>query len=148
MNPVNYGLVDWNRALGDYFLQSRGIELSVGMPPEQLVPPESATLWKELYTRALKEGSFTTEYTVAAGTIVLLLSFNLLRRNGEVFGISIFGKDITERKLVEEDLRKSEERYRALVETSSDWVWEVDADAKYTYATQRQKKSWATNRRR
>ncbi|MGA2401301.1 MAG: sigma 54-interacting transcriptional regulator [Syntrophobacteraceae bacterium] len=48
--------------------------------------------------------------------------------------------DITERKLVEEDLRKSEERYRALVETSSDWVWEVDADAKYTYADPKAKK--------
>ena len=30
-------------------------------------------------------------------------------------------------------LRESEERYRALVETVSDWVWEVDENAVYTF---------------
>jgi len=43
-------------------------------------------------------------------------------------------QDITERKTVAGALKQSEERYRALVETSADWVWEVDANANYTYA--------------
>ncbi|NNJ10200.1 PAS domain S-box protein [Chloroflexales bacterium ZM16-3] len=33
-----------------------------------------------------------------------------------------------------EDLRVSEERFRSLVETTSDWVWETDAEHRYTYA--------------
>ncbi|MHC1730287.1 MAG: PAS domain S-box protein [Syntrophobacteraceae bacterium] len=133
VDPLEFGVLTWNRAFGDYFLKGRGIGLRVGMTPEELVPPEFVPLWKGMFERALQEGHFVTEYTVVAGTIVLLLSFNLLRRNEEVFGISIFGKDITARKKVEEELLKSEERYRALVETSADWVWEVDAEAKYTY---------------
>ena len=137
VDPVNFGVVTWNKAFGDYFLKTRGIELRVGMTPEQLVPPEFVPRWNEMFERALREGPYVTEYTVVAGTIILLLSFNLLRRNGEIFGISIFGKDITGRKRVEEELRKSEERYRAMVETSSDWVWEIDADAKYTYVAPR-----------
>jgi PAS domain S-box-containing protein len=32
-------------------------------------------------------------------------------------------------------LRESEERYRTLVETVSDWVWEVDANAVYTFVS-------------
>ncbi len=33
------------------------------------------------------------------------------------------------------ELRESEARFRALVESSSDWVWEVDAQAAYTYVS-------------
>lgn len=33
------------------------------------------------------------------------------------------------------DLRKSESRFRSLVETTSDWIWEVDAEGKYTYVS-------------
>ena len=44
-------------------------------------------------------------------------------------------KDISERKKAEDSLRRSEERFRSLVETSSDWVWEVDANNRYTYVS-------------
>lgn len=32
-------------------------------------------------------------------------------------------------------LKESQEKFRALVETTSDWVWEVDASGTYTYAS-------------
>ena len=34
-------------------------------------------------------------------------------------------------------LRLSEERFRMLVETTSDWIWEIDAQGVYTYASPR-----------
>jgi PAS domain S-box-containing protein len=43
--------------------------------------------------------------------------------------------DISERKLTQEALRRSEEWFRNLVEASSDWVWEVDENAFYTYVS-------------
>jgi PAS domain S-box-containing protein len=43
--------------------------------------------------------------------------------------------DITDRRRAMEALKESEEKFRSLVETSSDWIWEVDADGVYTYAS-------------
>jgi PAS domain S-box-containing protein len=39
------------------------------------------------------------------------------------------------RQRAEEALRESKERFRSLVETTSDWIWEVDADCVYTYGS-------------
>ena len=43
--------------------------------------------------------------------------------------------DITRRKAAEKALKGSEERFRALTETTSDWIWEVDGSGVYTYAS-------------
>jgi PAS domain S-box-containing protein len=42
---------------------------------------------------------------------------------------------VVEAAIAKDALRKSEERFRSLVETTSDWVWEVDANGRYTYAS-------------
>ncbi len=51
-------------------------------------------------------------------------------------GVSSYqSSDRAERQRTEQALRESEERFRALVETTSDWVWAVDQNAFYTYAS-------------
>lgn len=44
-------------------------------------------------------------------------------------------RDVTDRKRMEDDLLESRERFRALVETTSDWIWEVDENGVYTYVS-------------
>jgi len=44
-------------------------------------------------------------------------------------------RDITERKRDEEALRDAKEKYQNLVESSSEWTWEVDANAAYIYSS-------------
>ncbi len=36
-----------------------------------------------------------------------------------------------------DDLEKSEKRYRSMVEASSDWLWEIDANGRYIYSSPR-----------
>jgi PAS domain S-box-containing protein len=54
---------------------------------------------------------------------------------GAVVGYQGSTRDITEQKLTEKALIDSEERFRSLVETTSDWIWETDARGIYTYAS-------------
>ncbi|MDM8565301.1 PAS domain S-box protein [Candidatus Halobeggiatoa sp. HSG11] len=45
--------------------------------------------------------------------------------------------DISDRKRMEETLQASEERFRSLVESTSDWIWEIDEQGNFTYVSPR-----------
>ena len=57
--------------------------------------------------------------------------------DGNRMGILGITRDISDRLLAERALRRSEQRYRLLIETTGDWVWEIDAEGRYTYASPR-----------
>ena len=62
--------------------------------------------------------------------------FTGVRTNiGGVSYLMGMGIDITDRKRAEEALQKSNERFRNLAEITSDWIWEIDKDAFYTYVS-------------
>ncbi len=43
--------------------------------------------------------------------------------------------DISARKRLEEAIRESEKRYRDLVESTTDYVWEINEKRRYTYVS-------------
>ena len=53
----------------------------------------------------------------------------------QIIGILGINLDITDLKRLELALRRSRQRYQELVETTSDWIWEVDENATYTYCS-------------
>ena len=55
--------------------------------------------------------------------------------SGRILGVEGVIHDVTNLRKAEDALRESEEKFRALVETTSDFIWEVDTDGKYTYAS-------------
>jgi PAS domain S-box-containing protein len=60
------------------------------------------------------------------------------RRTDELSAANRDLREEMDRRLsVEQRLRESEERFRGLVETTSDWVWEVNAELVYTYVSPR-----------
>jgi PAS domain S-box-containing protein len=55
-----------------------------------------------------------------------------IRNKSYIVGVM---RNITERKQIEEKLRLSEERFRDISFSMADWIWEVDKDGKYTFAS-------------
>lgn len=55
---------------------------------------------------------------------------------GGIGGIVIFAEDITARQKAELAIRESEVRFHDIVEASADWIWEVDAEGRYVYASE------------
>jgi PAS domain S-box-containing protein len=63
---------------------------------------------------------YAIEYAYLA--MILLMAYSL-------------SNTVVEAAMAKEALRASEERFRSLVEATSDWVWEVDQSGAYTYAS-------------
>ncbi len=134
----DFRLLTFNNALSDYFFRTQKLILKAGMTTEEIMPTEQLVQkWLELNRRTLKEGSFTIEYSTLKEPRVLELTFDLLKRGEQVFGIAVFGKDITERKKTEEMVRKSEARYRELANFLPEVVFEADLTGKITFLSQR-----------
>ncbi len=70
------------------------------------------------------------------GSIRLVLksqSFLIRNEKGEIIGFRGVGRDITERMKMEEALRRSEEKYRSILETIEESYYEVDLAGNFTF---------------
>ncbi len=77
----------------------------------ELVRPDGTHRWLSFYGEAVRDGS------------------------GEIAALQGAAQDITERKVMERALSASEERLRHLMETSYDWIWELDVQGCFVYAS-------------
>jgi PAS domain S-box-containing protein len=130
---LNYGLLAFNRAFHDNIQRNFGVQSAVGMRSEDLLPPAKAALWTPLYDRALSEGAFRAEYSLVDGR-TLELALNRIVQDGETTGISVFGKDITERKTAEKILLDAERRYRDIFDGAIEGIYRVSLEGKYLAA--------------
>jgi len=85
--------------------------------------PERGTTWRDWTLCPVNDPSGQV-----AGLVISLFEKTNRKRREETLQT-----DIAERRQMEEKLRLSEEKYRSLVESTSDCIWEVDANGCFTY---------------
>ncbi len=117
VDAQSFGLLTYNATLERHFLEAYGIVLHKGVLPEAMFETqESLDQWRGFYQRTVDSGRHSAEYTTRDGSLVMQLNFNPLVRDGKVFGVSVFGKDITERKAAEAVLASHQQHLEELVE--------------------------------
>ncbi|MGA3048019.1 MAG: PAS domain S-box protein [Terracidiphilus sp.] len=117
----------FNRAFQRKIEEEFGVRIAVGMRPEGFFPAEKAALWCSFFERAKTGGAFRTAYTLQNGD-VFEMSFNPIVVDGETQGVSIFGKDFTERKAAERALQEAERKYRDIFEGAVEGMFQSTAD--------------------
>ena len=84
-----------------------------------------------------KNSPYSIDYKITRqdGTLIYIHDEGEIIRNHDGKPISMFGttQDITERKLAEKSLKESESKFRNLVETTPDMIWEIDTQGIFTY---------------
>ena len=110
VDPVKFELIAFNSALYELIFKARGVRVAAGMRAGE-ISPERGKAWDEFYTNVLQQGKAERDYELHSAKVVLHITAQTLVREGRVYAIAVFGHDITERKRIEEALRKSEERF-------------------------------------
>ena len=101
-----YRLVMFNRAFSQNVEECLGVAVCPGMPLSEYLPAERVDLWASLFNQALSQGPFRIEDRLLNGRW-FDFSLNPIFVDGTIEGVSVFGRDTTERKRAEEVLRES-----------------------------------------
>ncbi|HEX8552510.1 MAG TPA: PAS domain S-box protein [Abditibacteriaceae bacterium] len=77
------------------------------------------------------------ELVLRDGRILDRFSAPIASSDGHYYGRVWYFRDVTESKQSEMALRESEERFRRIISTAQEGVWQVDAEGRTSYANQR-----------
>lgn len=131
-------LLEMNPA-GLSMIEAESLDQIVGRHIVELVVPEHRGRFHEHVVRVFEGESVEVEFDIVGlrGTRRTLYSRAVPLRDpsGRVAALLAISRDVTEMKRAQQALCESEERFRNLIETTNDWVWELNERLEFTYTS-------------
>jgi len=109
---VKYEIQYINAVFARSFEDIFGIKLNAGTNVIDVLPEPLKPIWKERYDRALggEQFDFQDKIDIGEASVFVYIAMNPIIVDNMIMGVSIFGRDITERVLAEEKLVKAKEK--------------------------------------
>jgi diguanylate cyclase (GGDEF)-like protein/PAS domain S-box-containing protein len=121
--------VDANAAASRLLGYTREELLTLG--PQDMLPFSRSALEKtydDLIANPSRRGGMRSYYRCKDGSQLPFESTRHVLRSGDSWLVAVISRDIRDRLASETELRESEARFRSLIELSSDFYWETDAE--------------------
>ncbi len=146
LEAANAGTWDFNIQTGEVYWDDRMQEI-FGLEPgtydgtydswSDMVHPDDRNHVDEVTIQSIDSGmSYECEYRICAsnGTLCHVRAQAVVKQdlNGEPLRIAGIAIDITDKKEAQENLQKSEEKYRVLVESANDAITAIDLEGRVT----------------
>ena len=129
-------IISWNKAAESIFGYTE--QEMLGQPIFKIVP-SALTSEVSHWLKRIKKGEHlkiveTTRKHKDGHLIYVALTISPVKNdNGKVVGVSTIARDITERKKVEETLRKSEDRLKKIMIAANDGMWDWNLKTNEVY---------------
>jgi PAS domain S-box-containing protein len=126
---MNLNLINFNIAFTKLCVESFGTTPAIGDPILEMFPGADNNTIQLLIAEARAGSHYTFENKLSRNGVLTFFDVSLnpiIKENEEQIGISVYARDITERKKALQDLQDSHERYEYVTQATFDAIWDLN----------------------
>lgn len=131
---LNFKIIHINNNFRQDFQKTFGVTLEKGSHALNNLPDKLIKQWKKRYDKVLKGEKFSIidHFEFENGSQFVEVSFNPIRINEEIIGVTCYSRDISSQKIAEFALKESENKFKSLVANIPSVTYQCLVDKNWT----------------